>query len=521
MLVQDFLEASAIQAPDKVALVFEEQRISYAELSQRAIRMAGGLWAAGVRPRDRVAIFLENSIEAVVAVFGVLKAGATFSLINPSTKAEKLAFTLRDERPAALIAAGDALHGAVAASALQLVPIQLVVWVGATRHGVPPAGTVWQDFDTLAAHIGDAPADPCASEEDLSTIIYTSGSTGKPKGVMSTHANVVFAATSISTYLGITAEDRIFCALPLSFDYGLYQLIMSVRAGATLVLERGFVFPVRALEIMRRERVTGFPGVPTMFAMLLSLKDLSAFDLSSLRFVTNTAAALPVSHIAALRATLPHVMLFSMYGLTECKRVSYLPPGELDRRPGSVGIAIPGTRVDVVDDNGNSLPRGQVGELVVRGPHVMRGYWERPEETARRFRQDRKTGERVLYTGDLFRLDLDGFLYFVGRRDDMLKTRGEKVSPKEIEDVLTAMDGVLEAAALGVPDPMLGDAVCVFVVPKPGATVTASAIRSYCAAHLEDFMLPKHIQVVESLPRGGSGKIDKEQLRMCVASSAV
>lgn len=520
MLVQGWLTSSASRFPDKVALVCEGRRLSYADLEQRSRRLAAGLVAAGVKPRDRVAIFLENSVEAVVAVFGTLHAGAVFSMINPSTKVEKLAFMLQDERPQALVASGAEPRGTVAAEAARQASIPLVVWLGTSRQDAPPSDQVWRDFEDLAAQDGIPAIEESVTEEDLATIIYTSGSTGRPKGVMSTHANVTFAATSISSYLGIVAEDRILCALPLAFDYGLYQLIMVVRAGATLVLEKNFVFPVKALEIMEREHVTGFPGVPTMFALLLSLKDIRRFDLSSLRFITNTAAALPVSHIAAVREALPHATLFSMYGLTECKRVSYLPPEELDRRPGSVGVAIPGTRVEIVDDEGRALPHGRVGELIVHGPHVMLGYWERPEETARRFRRDPRSGERVLYTGDLFRADSDGYLYFVGRRDDMLKCRGEKVSPKEIEDAVAAMEGVLEVAVLGVPDAVLGDAICLFVVPKPEAAISAGAIRAYCAAHLEDYMMPKQIQVVESLPKSGNGKVDKEQLRTCAALPA-
>jgi len=241
--------------------------------------------------------------------------------------------------------------------------------------------------------------------------------------------------------------------------------------------------------------------------------DLSKFDLSSLRYITNTAAALPVSHILQLREKFPHATLYSMYGLTECKRVSYLPPEELDRRPGSVGIAIPNTEVWIVDEEGNRVGPGVVGELVIRGSHVMQGYWEKPEETAKVYRPGRYPAERILYSGDLFKMDEDGFLYFVGRKDDIIKSRGEKVAPKEVENVLYALDGVVEAAVVGVPGPILGQAIKAFVVPAEGRTLTERDVLRHCAAHLEDYMMPKYVEFRDSLPKTSSGKIKKTGLR--------
>jgi amino acid adenylation domain-containing protein len=460
---------------------------------------------------------METSAEVVVALWAVLKAGAAFTVINPTTKAEKLAAMVGDERPAALLTRNDTLRARAVANALPMAHVPLVVWVGGIPEEIDAASSRFMDWDALMSagstnhpHVGTV-------ELDLATIIYTSGSTGVPKGVMSTHRNMVFAATSISTYLENTQDDIIFCALPLAFDYGLYQVIMAARVGATVVLEKNFVYPYKAIEIMIRERVTGFPGVPTMFSLILNMKNLSNYDLSCLRYISNTAAALPVSHIRDLRAAFPDVTLFSMYGLTECKRVSYLPPSELDRRPESIGLPIPGTEVYVVDDDGGHVPPGTVGELVVRGPHVMRGYWEKPEETAQRYRPGPVTGETVLYTGDLVRQDAEGFLYFVARKDDIIKTRGEKVSPKEIENCLYAMPGVYEAAAIGVPDETLGEAIKVFVVPRPGIALVEREIRRHCAQHLEDFMMPKYIEIRSELPKGDTGKIDTKELKACAA----
>ena len=329
---------------------------------------------------------------------------------------------------------------------------------------------------------------------------------------MCTHLNMVSASTSITQYLENVPEDIIINVLPLSFDYGLYQVLMAFQVGATLVLERGFAYPAAILNRIEEERVTGLPGVPTIFAMLLQM-DLSRWDLTSLRYLTNTAAALPVTHIQQLRKAFPQAKLYSMYGLTECKRVSYLPPEELDRRPGSVGIAIPNTEVWIEDEEGRRVWPGEVGELVVRGSHVMQGYWELPEETARTFRPGRYPGERLLYTGDLFTMDEEGFLYFVSRKDDTIKSRGEKVSPKEVEDVLYRLDGVIEAAVVGVPDPLLGQAIKAYVLIKDGAGLTERQVLRHCAAHLEDFMVPKYVEFCDSLPKTPSGKISRRSLR--------
>jgi long-chain acyl-CoA synthetase len=363
-----------------------------------------------------------------------------------------------------------------------------------------------------ALHDGAAPSSPPPLCVDLAAIVYTSGSTGLPKGVTLTHANMTFAAGSIVEYLEMDAADRVLCVVPLSFDYGLYQLLMCVQVGATLVLERGFAFPGRVVELLERERITGFPGVPTIFHVLTSLQGLAGRELPHLRFLTNTAAALSPATIAAIRATFPGARLYSMYGLTECKRVSWLPPEQLDVRPGSVGIPIPGTEAWVEDDEGRELPPGEVGELVVRGAHVMQGYWNDPEATAQRLRPGRWPWERVLATGDLFRADEQGFLYFVGRRDDIIKSRGEKVAPREVEDVLHAAPGVRAAAVVGIPDERLGQAIVAYVVLHDGAELQPAALRRHCAERLEDYMVPTRIELRDELPQTPNGKVDRRAL---------
>jgi acyl-CoA synthetase (AMP-forming)/AMP-acid ligase II len=325
---------------------------------------------------------------------------------------------------------------------------------------------------------------------------------------------MVSAAHSITTYLYNNENDVIINMLPLSFDYGLYQILMGFKIGGTVVLEKSFAYPYQIVDALIKEKVTGFPGVPTIFAILLKMKDLDKYDFSSLRYITNTAAALPVSHIKRLRQIFPKAKLYSMYGLTECKRVSYLPPADLDRKPTSVGRGMPNEEVYIVNEKGERVEPGEIGELVVRGSNVMLGYWEMPEESAKCLKNGDYPGEKVLYTGDLFKMDEEGYLYFIARKDDIIKCKGEKVSPKEIENVLYSLEGILEAAVVGIPDEILGQAIKAYVAIEKGANLTDKDILRYCSQHLENYMVPKYLEIRESLPKTVTGKIRKQDLKV-------
>lgn len=511
-LLHDFLMDSARRLPDKIALVCRNARYSYAELDRKSNALAQALIAGGIQRGDRVLVYADNTFAAALSFWGVMKANAVVSMIHFQTKTERLAYLLNDCKAAGLIA--DASLTPIFSEAAKHAPhLKTILVAGALDSGrLSGLPNVRSFHEAIEAEDGsEAPPRQCI-DNDLAAIIYTSGSTGDPKGVMLTHHNMRTAALSISTYLGNAEDDIILNVLPLSFDYGLYQMIMAFRMGARLVLERSFAYPAQVLLKVAEEKVTGFPGVPTIFAILAEMKSLSDFDLSSIRYVSNTAAALPVKHIRMLRDIFPKARIYSMYGLTECKRCTYLPPEDIDRKPESVGVAIPNTELWLVDENDNIIGPNRVGQLVIRGATVMRGYWEKPEATAKRLRPGPLPGEFVLYTGDYCRLDEEGYLYFVGRMDDIIKCRGEKVAPKEVESALAEIHGVKEAAVIGISDEILGQAPKAFVVLEKDIQMSEQDIIRECQARLEGYKVPKHVVFLPELPKTNTGKIKKTEL---------
>ncbi|MBT3194131.1 MAG: AMP-binding protein [Verrucomicrobia bacterium] len=507
MLLHEFLSESAARDPDHVAIIVGDRRLTYAEVEAQSSALAGCLVGSGLKRGDRVGVFLDNRPETVVAFFAVLKAGGAFLPINPTTRARKLChllshsgsrFVVTDRRRANL----------VKQSAAELPELHGVIGVG----GTPELPESWLAIDFADAASSEAPAElPRVIDVDLAALIYTSGSTGQPKGVMHTHASLVSAFTSITMYLENTADDVILSVLPLAFVYGLGQVFTAFRVGATLVLENSMMYPAEVLAHAVAEGATGIPFVPTIAALFLQT-DLSQFDFSKLRYMTNAGAPLPEAHLDALRERLPHVKLFNMYGQTECIRASYLPPSQAHVRARSVGMGIPNQEVYVVDADGNRAAPEVPGELVVRGSQLMLGYWNMPEETAAKLRPGDVPGSTVLMTGDLFRTDEEGYLYFVSRQDDIIKTRGEKVAPKEVEEVLYRLDAVAEAAVVGVPDDVLGEVVKAALVLKEGAALERRDVLKACSQELEDFMIPKIVEFRESLPKTDSGKIRRKDL---------
>jgi long-chain acyl-CoA synthetase len=495
-LVQDSLLASAQKAPDKVAIVDEYTSATYVELRDDALRFARALQDAGLEHGDRVALYLDNTVDCAVAIFGVLLAGGAFTFVNPQTKAGKLAYILDDSGARFIVAESHSAEIAEAAVA-ETPGVERIFTSGGDSS-----------FRQAIGESAGAPADAATDPTELASLVYTSGTTGEPKGVMHSHAGLVFATESIDEYLRLDESDRILSVLPIAFTYGLSQLLLSVRLGATLLLERSFTFPAKTLARLRDEEATVFPAVPTVFATIIAMSEGTTYP--SVRCLTNAAAGLPPAMHDGLRRVFPNGVLYRMYGQTECIRVCYLEPELLDTKPTSVGKAIPGTEAFVAGEDGEPVEPGDVGVLHVRGPHIMMGYWGAPELTAEKLVSGE--GERTMSTHDHFTVDADGDLYFVDRSDDIIKTRGEKVSSVEVENALHDVTGIRQAAVIGVPDELLGEAVRAFVLLDEGAELSERDVIRECRSRLENFMVPREVVFVSELPHTDSGKIRKKSL---------
>lgn len=509
-LLHETLDYAAERTPEKTALVAEGRDVAYRELQGSAASLAAALKARGLNRGDRVAIYMDNTLACAVTIYGALMADAVFMVVNPQTKSDKLQYVLNDSEATVLIS-DTHLQGVYGPVLPACATLKTVLVTGPAELPTLP-GIAIERFDAvLAAHAGASPAYVNIAT-DLAALIYTSGSTGNPKGVMMTHQSMLFAATSLAQYIRLDDTDRLINLLPLAFDYGLYQLLMAVRVGATLVLERSFTYAAQIINRVASAKVTVFPGVPTVYATLREMHRRSPLCFPTVRRVTNTAADLPSEYHAVLREIFPNALIFRMYGLTECKRVCYLEPEMLDQKPTSVGKAIPGTEVFLLSPEGEPVPPNTRGILHIRGPHVMLGYWKQPELSRKMLKPGRLPGESVLCSQDWFTMDEEGCLYFQGRSDDIIKTRGEKVSPVEVENVLYAIPGIKTAAVIGVPDELLGQAIKAFVVLETGAEVTESLIRKTCSARLENFMVPKFIEFRDSIETTSTGKITKKGL---------
>ncbi len=499
MLVQDYLIKTACRLPAKEALVCGTKRMTYQEIRSLAGGMKGYLKAQGLQRGDRVAVFLDNGPEAVIAIFGILEAGGCIVVTNPATQVERLTVILRNSRARFVVTTTDRLPVLAEAELATGIKLHRIV-----------AGSAGEGSDFWRLCLETPPGVPVGMTDiDLAAIIYTSGSTGKPKGVTMLHRNIDAGVNAIAEYLENVEEDVILGVLPLSSSYGLLQLLVTYRTGGRLVLEKGLGYPFEIIRKIKDERVTGFAGAPTVYALLLKLRDVEPADVSSLRYITNAAAALPAAFVPRLRAMLPSTRIFLMHGLTECLRTTYLPPGEVETRTTSVGRGMPNIDLWVGLADGTPLPPGEVGEMFVRGPSVMQGYWEDPEATAAALIPGRYPWERILRTRDLFTMDPDGYFSFVARNDELIKSKGEKVSPIEVEDVIYTLEGVLETRVIGVPDPVFGQAIRAEIVLKEGIAVTIQDVKAHCLRHLEDFKVPQQVSFVTQLPKTQGGKIKR------------
>jgi acyl-CoA ligase (AMP-forming) (exosortase A-associated) len=517
-LLHDLIVASANALPDHVALYVGDQRMTYAQLADAVSKVANGLRAIGCQRGDRVGIFLPKCIETVASMFGASAAGTAFVPVNPVLKAPQVAHILRDSGARVLITSSSRA-AALVADIKECTDLRSVVLiddsVGANvGHCSPIAWTDVLDARPARAARG-IDADPAA-------ILYTSGSTGRPKGVVLSQRNMVCGAESVAQYLENRPSDRILAVLPFSFDYGFSQLSTAFLTGAGVALME-YLLPRDIIGALARYEITGVGAVPPLWIQLAAL-DWPARVAERLRYITNSGGAMPTATLATLRQRLPSTSVFLMYGLTEAFRSTYLSPDQVDVRPTSMGKAIPNAEILVVRPDGTLCDAGEPGELVHRGALVSLGYWNDPVQTAARFKPapmqppERMIPELAVWSGDTVMRDEEGYLYFIGRRDEMIKTSGYRVSPTEIEEVLYATGLVAEAVAVGSPHPVLGKAIVVIGVPKTRADGISEELLAACRKELPTYMVPAHIEWRDALPRNANGKIDRPALAAAVAT---
>jgi acyl-CoA ligase (AMP-forming) (exosortase A-associated) len=503
---------AAQRTPAAYALLYQAQRLTYAELAECISRCANVLLAMGLARSARVAVYMEKRLETVVAFFGATAAGGVFVPVNPLLKPEQVAYILRDCNVSVLVTSAERLE-VLAPLLSQCADLRIVLAVGGRAAAGSAPIHCWEE-----ALAGAGAAKPHrVIDTDMAAILYTSGSTGRPKGVVLSHRNMVAGAKSVAQYLENRREDRLLAAVPLSFDAGFSQLTTAFHVGASVALIN-YLLPRDVLNAVERYGVTGLTAVPPLWIQLAQLPWPAAAR-RSLRYIANTGGRMPKATLDALRKALPETRPYLMYGLTESFRSTYLPPEEVDRRPDSIGKAIPNAEVLVVRPDGTICDANEPGELVHRGALVSLGYWNDPEKTAERFKPapGQPGGlvmpEIAVWSGDTVRRDEEGFLYFIGRRDEMIKTSGYRVSPTEVEEVAYSTGLVGEAAALGVAHPVLGQAIVLLATPPANATLDSDALLVQLRERLPGYMVPARVvEQTTSLPRNPNGKIDRKLL---------
>jgi acyl-CoA synthetase (AMP-forming)/AMP-acid ligase II len=510
-LLGEALEFSYRNNPQKTAAIYKDNEYSYSSLKEAAENLARHLITKGIKKGDRIAVYMNNSWECIVSIYGISIAGGVFLVVNPQTKANKLQYILNDCGAKVVVSEGLLIPDL--SSAVEGLDQIMEVIISEPNQLVKEKIPEYVDFIDVVINCNTKVELPQIIPNDLAALIYTSGSTGFPKGVMMTHQSMVFTSWSLIEYLRLTEKDRIMLVLPLAFDYGLYQLIMAITIGGTLIVEHSFNFPPTIFRQIEQHKPTVFPGVPSIYAMMITTHKKTGITFECIKKITNTAAALPAEFIADLKQIFPNALIFKMYGLTECKRVCYLEPELIDIKPNSVGKAIPGTEVFLLSEDGQPVPAGEVGILHIRGPHVMAGYWNNEVLSKEMLKPGVIPGERILCAHDLFKMDSEGFLYFQGRNDDIIKTRGEKVSPIEVENTIYKLDGVKEVAVIGIPDVILGESIIAFITTHDQVYINEKDVQRQCMANLEPFMVPQKIVFVPEMPKSSNGKIDKKELK--------
>ncbi len=484
----DLFEKSASSFPEKIALEDRNGSISFGDLSRAVKAFAQKLSTQGISKGQRVAILLGNSIHYVISYLGIMKAGAAAVPLNTDNTKKNIRYILDSCRPRVLVT-NKRFAKKYALRAIKDISLIFTDEVSAER---PSKSGPFSEPDF----------------RELACIIYTSGTTGRPKGVMLSHGNIASNTKSIISYLRLSSEDSIVSVLPFFYSYGSSILHTHLAAGARIYIEDNFIYPNKVLEKMSHEEVTGFAGVPSTFAMLLHRSNFSDMNWSHLRYVTQAGGPMPPAVTRQLKEVLPDTDIFIMYGQTEATaRLSYLRPELLFEKEGSVGKAIPGVELRVVKKNGDEVAPGETGEIVARGGNIMLGYWGQPEETAKVLK------DGWLYTGDLATVDEEGFIYIKSRKSELIKSGAHRISPKEIEEVISEFDNVAEVAVVGLPDRILGERIAAFVVSQNGHRINEKGLLRHCRKNLASFKVPHRIILVDALPKTSSGKIKKFLLR--------
>ena len=508
-LLHALLLGSAERFPDRPALHFRDDTLSYRQFADAVSRYADAAVARGLQAGDRIAFFLPKQFETAIAIFGTAAAGGVFVPVNPLLKPQQVAYILRDCNVRSLITAKGRYEQLK--DVLRDCPdLQETVLVDGAVNGDGDGTVSWPNF--LASANGSQ--GHRRIDGDVVSILYTSGSTGNPKGVVLSHRNMVAGAHSVAEYLENNAEDRLLAVLPLSFDYGLSQLTTAFSVGASVAL-MDYLLPNDVIKACAKYRITGLAAVPPLWVQLAQLEWPQAAK-DSLRYFTNSGGHMPLTTLQGLRAQLPTSQPFLMYGLTEAFRSTFLPPSEVDTRPGSMGKAIPNAEIVVLREDGSECGPDEPGELVHRGALVALGYWNSPDKTSERFKLLPKRvnalmlAEIAVFSGDTVKKDADGFLYFIGRKDDMIKCSGNRISPSELEDIVYQQKGVAEVAALGIAHQTLGQAVV--LVLKTTAEYHEAELIATLKKELPNFMQPQKLIVRDTLPRNPNGKIDRKLL---------
>lgn len=517
-LLHQLIISSAQRSPEALALQHRSEQLNYAELCTSVQQFSRGLVKAGLRRQERIAIYLPKRMEAVIGMFAASWLGAVFVPVNPLLKGEQVAHIMRDCNARILLTSPDRIPAIE--DALNSCPdLHSVICVDGDSEKLEKLRRPETHYHLLSwaeCQLDNGPDQYTQIDTDMAAILYTSGSTGKPKGVVLSQRNMVAGAKSVAQYLNNTPEDKLLAVLPFSFDYGFSQLSTAFLSGASVVLME-YLLPRDVIRTAEKQHITGLAAVPPLWIQLAQLQWPETVQ-ENLRYITNSGGAMPRSTLDKLRASLPQTQCYLMYGLTEAFRSTYLPPEEIDKRPDSMGKAIPNAEIMVVREDGSQCAPGEPGELLHRGSLVAMGYWNDPVKTAERFRPLTSSSglplqEIAVWSGDTVRMDEQGYLYFIGRQDEMIKTSGYRVSPTEVEEVIYQTGMVREAVALGIKHPTLGQGILVVLAPTgdPDMFDTEELLK-LCKQHMPLFMVPTDVVVSDALPKNPNGKIDRKQL---------